>query len=396
MRRDPEHVLMVPALDGLRGVAASLVVLTHAAFFTGVGTSTGVMGHVLARGDVGVAVFFALSGFLLHRGLVTELHATGRLRTRAYLARRAARILPAYWIALLVVSLATRPETGTWLLNALGLHIYVPDAHIDWLGQSWSVATEMSFYLVLPLIVLALEPLRRRAPGFPLRVLVAALVATTALSLLVGPAVFGEDLLLERLLPWRAPHFLVGMICAEATLAPGLPFSRKLRRRAADPAGTLLVGAAAYLFLTTTAAGPYNLEPAHGAALLVRTTLSTVVAGALLVPLVLARGSAWSRVLSHPGARWLGLVSYGVFLWHLPVFHALYAFSGVAPFTGGIFPLLALGVPITLALAALSHQVVERPATRAVAKMVARRTARRQAQREQQHDPGAPLENRAP
>lgn len=390
---------VLPALDGMRAVAAGMVVLTHAAFLTGVG-SQGLLGHLLSRGDYGVAIFFALSGFLLHRGLTAELLSRGRVDTLGYALRRVARIVPAYWLALIVVVLFANPDLRLWVLTGLGLQIYVADMAIPAFGQSWSIATEASFYVALPFVVAVIGRARRRAPTLPLILLVTAMAVTTLLPLVTGPAAYGENLLVERWLPWRAPHFLVGMICAEALLHPSHPVSHALHRIARDPVGCLLVAGAAYLASTTPVAGSLTLDPAHGATLLMRTTLATVVAAGLLLPVTLAPPSSWSRLLASPLLRWLGHVSFGLFLWHLPVFTALYAVTGAPFFRGGILPLLATGLPLSLLLAAVSHHALELPVSRRVARGLAHRremgSRRGQGHSKDQRQPYAPLDGRTP
>lgn len=386
---------VLPALDGLRGVAAALVVLTHAAFLTGFGTSAGLPGHLLARGDFGVGIFFALSGFLLHRGLLREAGTASGVDTLRYAARRFARIFPAYWLALAAVVIAADPDLRAWLLSAVGLQIYAPDTAIAAFGQSWSVATEASFYVALPIVIALLQRLRARSPGAPIVALVAVLVVTSLLPLVTAPAIFGQDLLVERWLPWRAPHFLIGMICAEALLVPDHLVARTLRRWARDPVGCLLIAGAAYLASTTPVAGSLSLEPAFGITLFMRTGLATLVAAGLVVPLALGTTSGWSRLLSFPVVRWLGLVSYGLFLWHLPVFTAVYAVTGADFFRGGIVPLLSFGVPISLLLAFLSHQFVEVPSSRLAARLLSRRKGRGQGDHDEQHHPDRALEDRS-
>ena len=390
----PSRLEFLPALDGLRGLAAALVVLTHAAFLTGFGTSAGLPGHLLARGDFGVGIFFALSGFLLHCGLLHEVASTGGIDTLRYAARRIARIFPAYWLALAAVVIAADPGLKAWLLSAVGLQIYAPDTAIGSFGQAWSVATEASFYVVLPVVVVLLHRLRGRSPAAPVIVLVAALALTSLLPLSTSAAVFGQDLLVERWLPWRAPHFLVGMICAEALVLPRHPVTRTLRRWARDPTGCLLIAGAAYLAATTPVAGSLSLEPAFGVTLFMRTGLATLVAAGVVLPLVMGTTSGWSRLLAQPVMRWLGLVSYGLFLWHLPVFTAVYAVTGAEFFRGGILPLLSFGVPISLLLAFLSHQFVELPSSRLVARLLGRRHDGGEPHHREQHDPDRALEHR--
>lgn len=379
----------LPALDGLRAVAAGLVVLTHAAFLTGFGATGGLVGRLWARGDFGVGIFFALSGFLLHRGLVSD-DARGRLDVLGYALRRVARVLPAYWAALAAVVLAANPPLRDWLLHAALLQIYVPDAWISSFGQSWSLATEMSFYAVLPLIVIALRPLRRRHASLPLVVLVCGALVTTVTSGLGAGEVFGEDIQFHMWLHARAPQFLVGMICAEALLAPASRISRRLSSWAADPAMCLSVAAAAYLLGTTPLAGALTVDTASSSELIARTVLGTLVAFALLLPLALGGDSLYHSLLSHRVACWLGAVSYGIFLWHLPVFTGLYALTGVDLFTGGVLPLLAVGIPVTLALAAMSHQWIELPSSALAARVLRRHRGH---ERHEQHQPDPTLDS---
>ena len=117
------------------------------------------------------------------------------------------------------------------------------------------------------------------------------------------------------------------------------------------------------LLATTPIAGPLTLGLVSGTQLSVRLALSTVVAGFLLAPLVLGRDDTYGAALGSRPARNVGAVSYGLFLSHLPVFSAIYALTGATVFTGGILPLLAVGLPISLFLAWLSHVAIERPAS---------------------------------
>ncbi|MDT0215260.1 acyltransferase [Rothia sp. ARF10] len=379
----PAAAVVIPSLDGLRAVAAAMVVLTHAAFLTGFGVTGGLVGRLWSRGDFGVGIFFALSGFLLHRGLIAN--SERRIDVVGYALRRAARVLPAYWIALAAVVVFANPPLRSWLLHAAGLQIYVGDAWISSFNHTWSLATEISFYACLPLVVLGLRPLRRRDPALPLVVLVGAAVLLTLASVLRAGEVFGVDVISHMWLHARGPQFLVGMICAEALLLPTHPVARGLRRWGSDPVACLSVAAGAYLLATTTVAGPLTLAPATAGELLVRSALGTLVSLCLLLPLTHGPATAYSAALSTPSVRWLGRVSYGIFLWHLPVFTACYALTGVDNFTGGLAPLLAVGVPVTLLLAALSYHAVETPASRLVSRLTTRKRHREGDEDEQTH-----------
>jgi peptidoglycan/LPS O-acetylase OafA/YrhL len=347
-------------LDGLRAVAALLVVLTHVGFLTGA-VSVGLVGRLLGRGDLGVAIFFALSGFLLHRSFLRERAASGRVRVGRYLVRRAARILPAFWVGLAVVALAVRPSPTVLLANATLTQIYLPDALLDGYTQTWSLATEASFYLVLPLVVLALFRWSVR-PRVRVTVLAASVLLGVAAAAASGLVEVGGEDLAGRWLPTHWPSFAVGMVLAELVAQPDHRASRVLRDLATRPGTCLAVAAAAFLLATTTVAGPLTLAPLGGLQQAGKAVLGCLVAGGLLVPLLL--GSAahpWARVLGSAPGRYLGRISYGVFLWHLPVFEAIYHLTGIDYFSGGALALLAVGLPVAVGLAAVSERWLERP-----------------------------------
>jgi peptidoglycan/LPS O-acetylase OafA/YrhL len=347
-------------LDGLRALAAGLVVLTHVGFLTGA-VSFGVVGRHHGRGDLGVSIFFALSGFLLYAAMGREWGRTGRVDVAAYYLRRAVRVLPAFWVGLLVVGLVVQPEAKAWLANTTLTQIYVPDALLDGYTQTWSLATEVSFYLVLPFAFLLLRR-RTRNPRVTLLVLSATWVLGLVAAVVSGVVEIGGDTLAGRWLPAHWPEFALGMALAVVRDTPGLRAHRVLRDLAGYPGTCLALAGGAYLLATTTVAGPLTLGPVAGIQLAGKGVLGSVVTAALMVPLLFGPGSdTFSRALGSPPARYLGRISYGVFLWHLPVFEAIYAVTGINYFTGGALALLAVGVPVTLGLAALSERLVERP-----------------------------------
>ena len=159
MTPEPEQVggtrAFLPAVEGMRACAAIGVVLTHVAFQTG--TAGGVIGRLLHRFDLAVAVFFALSGFLLWRG---HAAAARGLRHRPpaghYLRSRLVRIMPAYLVAVVVI-LTLLPEANhasptVWMANLTLTQVYVPLTLTAGLTQMWSLSVEVTFYLALPLL----------------------------------------------------------------------------------------------------------------------------------------------------------------------------------------------------------------------------------------------------
>ena len=282
---------------------------------------------------------------------------------------------PAYWVTLAVVVVLAQPPVRTVVAQALAVHTYLPGADIDAFSQSWSIPTEVSFYVVLPFVVWLLERARRRDPDLPVRLLAGSAVLAVVALAFVTVGRIGEDVLVERWLPARWPNFAVGMVLAELVLRPEGRAARLARRLARDTGGCLLLAGAAFLLATTPIAGPLTLGPVSGLQLSVRMVLSTAVAGLLLAPLVLGRDGTYATALASGPARNVGTVSYGLFLWHLPVFAGLYALTGAEVFAGGILPLLAVGLPVSLFLAWLSHVAIERPAMRWAARRVPHRPA---------------------
>jgi peptidoglycan/LPS O-acetylase OafA/YrhL len=332
----------VPALDGLRGVAAVAVLLTHVAFRTGE-TGRGAGGAVLARFDAGVAVFFVLSGFLLYRSTVP---------LRRYALRRAARILPAYWAVLAVVAVFwSVPGTHWWLGQTYVGGLAGP------LTQTWSLCAELAFYAVLPgLVWLA------RRWEWP----VLAGCVLVAYGWIAGVHLLGAP---DRLLLWLPGHldwFAVGMAVAAVAHreTPSWP-----ARLAAWP-GTCWAMAGALLFLLSSpVAGPLTLAPVPGGAAVLKEAGYAVVAALVLLPCAL--GPQRGVLVSEP-LRLLGRVSYGVFLWHLVVLDAVYRLTGWADFSGRMLPVAVLTGLGSVALGGLSWVLVERPALR-LADLLARR-----------------------
>src|SRR6201993_3171146 len=154
----------------MRACAAMGVVVTHVALQTG--HSGGITGRLLGRFDLGVAVFFALSGFLLWRGHAAAAHGVGACpATGAYLRSRFAPIMPAYLVAVIVVLTLLPQAHGSsrtvWLANLTLTQVYVPLTLTAGLTQMWSLSVEVSFYLALPIFAMlaARLPVRARIPG---------------------------------------------------------------------------------------------------------------------------------------------------------------------------------------------------------------------------------------
>ncbi|HEX9995064.1 MAG TPA: acyltransferase [Acidimicrobiales bacterium] len=357
-----------PCCDGLRAVAAGAVLVFHAATLTG-RTADGTGANYLVHLDVGVAVFFVLSGFLLYRPYVVA-HLTGEPGPAAgrYLLRRAVRILPAYWVALVVTALAFDQVdvggVGSWAILAGLFQIYSVDHFFDGLVQAWSLCTEVSFYVFLPVWAALLARVggtvarRTRAQVAGLAVLVVASLAFKVVLLALDTS------LGYAWLPAWLDVFALGMGLAVASAAATV--------RRAD--GTVGWSLGASPGLTWLAAGclfwalcqldlPVGLAPIGTGRYLARQSLAGLVAVLLVAPAVFGaqdRGLVRRFLRSRPVVL-AGLVSYGVFLWHLTWVVDAVRRAGEAGEAPRFLPVLGTAVAGTLLTATASYVAVERP-----------------------------------
>src|SRR6201991_2128351 len=207
----------LPPVEGMRACAAVGVVLTHVAFQTG--HTGGVVGRLFGRFDLAVAVFFALSGFLLWRGHAAAARGLRPIPpTGHYLRSRLIRIMPAYLVAVVVI-LSLLPDAKAdltvWLASLSLTQIYVPLTLTAGLTQMWSLAVEVSFYIALPVFALL-------ARGVPVRARIPVLAAAGVLSLgwalipIDTPAGVSSLNWPPAFLSW----FVAGMLLAELTVTP--------------------------------------------------------------------------------------------------------------------------------------------------------------------------------
>ena len=360
----PLHRL--PALDAVRVIGALAVVAHHVGFATGISMAGEPWSGWLARLDVGVAVFFVLSGFLLFRPWA---HARATAQdlpdARIYLWRRALRILPAYWltviVCLLVVPRNDDAGPADWVRHLTLTQIYHPQGLLHGLGQTWSLATEAVFYLLLP--VLAVPALRgRRRAGRPVRILVTSATVTALWIVLLGVGALPSWY--STWLPSYALWFGAGMALASVhvSLRNGyLPRWQFLDDLGRAPLACWAAAVATLAVATTSLAGPRDLTPPTGAQFGLKTVLYGMIAVLILLPLAFGPHTRAKELFGSGAARWLGTVSYGLFLWHPFVLEMIYVVSDRPEFTGNAVPTYLVTVSVALLLATLSYYLVERP-----------------------------------
>lgn len=339
-----------PALDGLRGIAALMIVIYHTRVITLIG------------GFIAVDIFFVLSGFLITVLLLQEYDQTGRVRLRNFYARRILRLAPALLLlltCLLIFVVVFQPtyleiafkETLAALFYVMNWVIAFQVITPMYLTHTWSLSIEEQFYLLWPLVLVLL--LRLRLPRLHTALLVAALAL---LSMGVRASLFSSPEWVMRVytgLDTRADGLLIG--CALAVvMSSGImrdhhAAGRGMRRitRITLPAATLFLAAVALM--------------ADGRAVITYAFLIPLVnlcVGLIILHLLLEPDSLPNRLLSWRPLAWVGRLSYGLYLWHFPIFIGLLAADHTPE------EVFLIGMPATFLAASLSYYLLERPVLR--------------------------------
>ncbi|TWD83714.1 peptidoglycan/LPS O-acetylase OafA/YrhL [Kribbella amoyensis] len=358
-----------PALDGLRAAGALAVLTTHVGFHSG-DSLNGPFAGLLSRLDVGVAIFFAISGFLLYRPhVVAWFEETEQPHLLPYFRNRALRILPALWVAVILAAVLVRQPSGvdwsTFVRHATLTQIYVDRPAADGLTQLWSLATEVAFYLLLPFLARLLTSYQR-----PTRRAVRWRLAVLCCFTLLGPLWMAginatghprAGLWLPGYLGW----FAVGMGFAlwQVARSSGRLQASPLDTLAKVP-GTVWGAAAALLVIAATPlAGPYALTPPSAAQAFVKSLLYTAIAACVVFPAITPTRRA-AAVLGGRVGHVAGDISYGVFCYHLVVLVLVERLFGVELFTGRFAVLFWPTLVVSIAVAAASYYLMERPIMR--------------------------------
>lgn len=368
------------ALDGVRAVAAIGVVVYHCFVRLRMLDKTTIAAAFIENlGNFGVAVFFVLSGFLLFREFVKWiLFDSERVALPHYFERRFLRIYPGYWVAvigsLLIVGLENFKGDAVGIFTLLGRSFDDRNVFLG-LGVAWTLMIEVLFYLVLPIYSMLMffivrgctDPIRRLR-----RVLIALVVvgvgAHVWIAVVVGPN--PRDLRLRDNLPTYGGWFALGMALAVAMTwrSAGRSLPRWLVELASRTWACWTLASLAYLVIVLQRHANANLAgnpPLTVTEFQIRVLFQGLAALFFAMPIVLGgEATNASKILGRRLVAWVGLVSYGVYLWHPAVIHFVTErWSFPNGYVGLV--LLATGVVvIVVPIAWLSYRLIERPALR--------------------------------
>jgi peptidoglycan/LPS O-acetylase OafA/YrhL len=355
----------MPALDGVRACAVLAVMAYHGGM------------SFMPGGFFGVDAFFALSGFLITTLLIREHQGSGGIALRAFWARRARRLLPALFVVVLAVVLYARFVAAPGSYPALRLdafsslfyfanwhfilssqNYFVATGPVSPLLPTWSLAIEEQFYIVWPIVVLLVLGVGRRTRSrdrslWALLALssVGAAASAVEMAILFHPGLdatrvyFGTDT--------HGQSLLVG-----AALASAVAIWRVRRGEyVTSGVGRRTLGFAALGGLAVCAWSSSHLTSNQGFVFRGGFILVSVSAALVLLSLVLDPTGVPSRVLSNATLRYLGTISYGLYLWHFPLDIAL----SEARIGFGGCPLFAVRTAAAIAVASASYYGLERP-----------------------------------
>ncbi len=354
---DSTRLTYMPALDGMRGLAVMAVLFYHggAAWMDG--------------GYLGVDAFFVISGFLITTLLLEEWGRTGKVALGAFWIRRARRLLPALLLVLAGVAMyavflasasslpgirldgfSTLGYVANWRLVATQQSYFETFSVPSPLRHTWSLAIEEQFYLLWPLLVVGVMRISRNS----LTALTAltSFLATISAFLMIwihqpgsdpSRVYYGTDT--------RAQSLLIGALVA--LIAAGRPvLSSQLVRTIVHSAAIVAALVLAWGWATVPDQTDWLYEGGF--------TVAAALVALVIISVVQPDSGPLGRLLSVRPLRWIGLVSYGLYLWHWPVYVVL------DPVRTGLdgYSLMALRIFVSFALATASFYAVERPIRR--------------------------------
>ncbi|SQD97069.1 Acyltransferase 3 [Parafrankia sp. Ea1.12] len=360
--------------DGLRAIAALLVLVVHVSFNSGLTTGNSI-GVYTARGEIGVAVFFLISGFLLYRPFaVAHLSGRGAPDAAGFYIRRLLRIIPLYWLALAVaLNVVPNDKMGVHgfaglLQTAFFMQGYRQHWAIQGLTQAWTLNVEFAFYISVPFYAWLL--VRRRRPArSQLRVELVALAVIFVISRVLHYALIGSHIWWADgwtvWLPVWWDLFAMGMLIAvlSAWYVQNGRTPAWARWRWSGGACWLI---AAFFYWVASTQVDLPLQPLFvpdRTQDMGRHLFYGLFGFFLILPAVFGPPDQGlvRRLLTCRPMAYLGLISYGIYLWHTVVIEVVAEHTGTAAGELAFAPFFLLVLVLTCAVSTITYFLVERP-----------------------------------
>jgi peptidoglycan/LPS O-acetylase OafA/YrhL len=359
-----------PCFDGVRALAALMVVVYHSVFFNTDFRTPG--GSILGTLNAGVFIFFVTSGFLLYLPFARAHGGAGaNVDARRYAVRRAARVYPAYWLVLASFTFLV-PRANIYGFAGFVRHtsltftyVHVRNPFVVGLPPAWSLVVEVSFYVFLPLYAAVIGVLARRWNSSAVELTGLAVLFAIGLVAMVALA-NGLDAPWVAVLPQYVAAFALGMFLAVLSARRGSDRTAARLARIGRPTWLWWSGAGLGLL-----AIPFVLRhdplAAMSAPQAVGLNVCEMIVGiCVVVPVVLGPQDhgAIRRILRSRVAVHLGLVSYGIYLWHWFMLRIVADWLDWPLYHGNWFVVLVLTLPIVVFAASVSWFGLERPVLR--------------------------------
>jgi peptidoglycan/LPS O-acetylase OafA/YrhL len=376
------------ALDSLRGISTILIVVYHTFFVSGYTVAhADSIGAYIDRLNVGVAIFFVLSGFLIFRPFAHSLiHGSPLPKTRNYYLKRASRILPGYWLALFVLAgldALTIVNTSGFIRNVFIVHPFTEHNVFTGIRQAWTLAIEMSFYVVVPAFahVFVRQTKRRDGPvsvSSLLKALSVLFLSAYVFRLFIHQTDFWFLKTAHIWLPSHIDTLALGMCLAVLVEAPTSSETlSKVRIFLANHTGAFVLSSVFVWFMSANINMAIGLNKSEFHIELLGHFLYGMASVLLVAPFCVDSRSLLVKAMSLRLFTWLGTISYGIYLWHMAFLGGNFA-EKYMPYTendGQVLLRFLVVLPASIAIASLSYYLLERPIMRAVSKRLALKEA---------------------
>lgn len=331
----------VPALDGLRGFAIIIVMIYHALWTP------------ITGGFLGVDLFFVLSGYLITSGLISEYRQHNKINFKNFYMRRVLRLLPALVVLLLSTLLYiwfTTPEQFVATLKEAGVaffymsnwarayHLYP----LAWFGHTWSLSIEEQFYFLWPILFLGMMNWLKKES----KVLGAFILILLSLFLerIYLTYTYFNIHRLYNAFDTRAEALLLGCFLAYF-----------LSHRTIGSKGKKILATFSFLSLMILFLLFFSLHWKEKGTYLYGLSLAGLCSSILIMELIMGEGKFLSYIFHWKIVRYLGKISYGLYLWHFVIYHALKRWD----FTNQ--EILFYGGSLSIIISSLSYNLIERP-----------------------------------